>query len=91
MIESMCPFFIVSHVPRTVAFYADKLGFETSFQEPKQEPFLAVLQRDDASLITTPSVSFVVLPLVRPAGGAVDSLCTPFVPTLQKATARGEE
>jgi hypothetical protein len=34
MIESMCPFFIVRHVDGTIAFYADKLGFETSYKEP---------------------------------------------------------
>ena len=51
MLESMCPFFIVSHVPRTIAFYVDNLGFETSYQEPEEEPFLAVLRRDGASLI----------------------------------------
>jgi len=32
MIESMCPFFIVSHVSRTIAFYTDKLGFQPSYK-----------------------------------------------------------
>ena len=50
MIESMCPFFTVSHVPRTIAFYADKLGFQTSYKEPEQEPFFAIVDRDGASL-----------------------------------------
>lgn len=50
MIESMCPFFIVSYVPRSIAFYVDKLGFETCHREPEKEPFLAGLRRDGASL-----------------------------------------
>jgi catechol 2,3-dioxygenase-like lactoylglutathione lyase family enzyme len=49
----MCPFFIVSHVPKTIAFYVDKLGFETCHQESEglEQPFLAVFRRDGASLI----------------------------------------
>jgi catechol 2,3-dioxygenase-like lactoylglutathione lyase family enzyme len=50
MIESMCPFFIVSHVDRTIAFYTYKLGFETSYKEPDEEPFFAIVGRDGASL-----------------------------------------
>jgi catechol 2,3-dioxygenase-like lactoylglutathione lyase family enzyme len=50
MIESMCPFFIVSDVPRTMAFYADRLGFQTSYSEPEEEPFFAIVDRDGASL-----------------------------------------
>ena len=50
MIESMCPFFIVRHVDGTIAFYTDKLGFETSYKEPEEEPFFAIVGRDGASL-----------------------------------------
>ncbi len=50
MIESRCPFFIVSHVDRTIAFYTYKLGFETSYKEPDEEPFFATISRDGASL-----------------------------------------
>jgi catechol 2,3-dioxygenase-like lactoylglutathione lyase family enzyme len=49
-IESMCPFFIVGHVARTIAFYVDTLGFKTSYKEPAAEPFFAIVQRDGASL-----------------------------------------
>ena len=49
MIESMCPFFIVRHVDGTIAFYTDKLGFETSYKEPEEEPFFAIVGRDGAS------------------------------------------
>jgi catechol 2,3-dioxygenase-like lactoylglutathione lyase family enzyme len=46
----MCPFFIVSHVPDTIAFYAEKLGFETAFAQPRERPFFAIVQRDGAML-----------------------------------------
>ena len=50
IIERMCPFFIVSGVNQSIAFYRDRLGFETWFQEPDQEPFFAILGRDGAML-----------------------------------------
>jgi catechol 2,3-dioxygenase-like lactoylglutathione lyase family enzyme len=49
-LERMCPFFIVSGVDRTIAFYRDKLGFETQYQEPALEPFFAIVGRDAAML-----------------------------------------
>lgn len=49
-LEKMCPFFIVSGVDQTVAFYRDKLGFETWHQEPEREPFFAIIGRDGAML-----------------------------------------
>ncbi len=51
IIESMCPFFIVSHVEAIIAFYTDKLGFETWYKEPEEEPFFALIGRDGASLM----------------------------------------
>ena len=50
MIESMCPFFIVSRVDQTIAFYTDRLGFETRYKEPETDPFFAIVGRDAASL-----------------------------------------
>jgi catechol 2,3-dioxygenase-like lactoylglutathione lyase family enzyme len=50
MLERMCPFFIVSGVDQTIAFYRDKLGFETWHQEPEHEPFFAIVGRDGAML-----------------------------------------
>ncbi len=52
MLQRMCPFFIVSNVTQTVAFYRDKLGFETWHEEPKPDPFFAILGRDGAMLFT---------------------------------------
>ncbi len=48
---AISPFFIVSNVDRTIAFYRARLGFETTFQEPAQNPFFAVIRRDGAQLL----------------------------------------
>ncbi len=47
---AISPFFIVSNVDRTIAFYCEKLGFETTFQEPDRNPFFAIIRRDGAQL-----------------------------------------
>jgi len=44
------PFFIVSNVDQTIAFYCGKLGFETRFQEPKRDPFFAIIGRGNVQL-----------------------------------------
>jgi catechol 2,3-dioxygenase-like lactoylglutathione lyase family enzyme len=49
-LERMFPFFIVSSVDQTIAFYRDKLGFETWHQQPEREPFFAIVGRDGAML-----------------------------------------
>jgi len=49
-LEAISPFFIVGDVGRSVAFYRDRLGFETTFQEPSADPFFAILRRDGAQL-----------------------------------------
>jgi catechol 2,3-dioxygenase-like lactoylglutathione lyase family enzyme len=46
----MSPFFIVSNVDQSIAFYRDKLGFEERFREPAQDPFFAIVGRDLAQL-----------------------------------------
>jgi catechol 2,3-dioxygenase-like lactoylglutathione lyase family enzyme len=43
-------FFIVSNVDQTIAFYRDKLGFETRFQQPDRNPFFAIIGRDGAQI-----------------------------------------
>jgi catechol 2,3-dioxygenase-like lactoylglutathione lyase family enzyme len=49
-IHAISPSFIVSDVPQTVAFYGDKLGFETRLLEPDQGPFFAIIGRDGAQI-----------------------------------------
>ncbi len=47
---AMSPCFIVTDVNRTIAFYTGKLGFETRFLAPDQDPFFAIVGRDGAQL-----------------------------------------
>jgi catechol 2,3-dioxygenase-like lactoylglutathione lyase family enzyme len=49
-IEAIAPFFIVSNVDRTIAFYRDALGFETRFQQPDRDPFFAIIGRDEVQI-----------------------------------------
>ena len=49
-IESISPFFIVSDVPGSIAFYRDRLGFEVRFQEPADASFFALVGREGAML-----------------------------------------
>jgi catechol 2,3-dioxygenase-like lactoylglutathione lyase family enzyme len=48
--QAISPFFIVSNVERTIAFYRDELGFETRLLEPGQNPFFAIIGRDGAQI-----------------------------------------
>ncbi len=48
--RAISPFFIVSNVDQTIAFYRDKLGFETRWQQPERKPFSAILGRDGAQI-----------------------------------------
>jgi catechol 2,3-dioxygenase-like lactoylglutathione lyase family enzyme len=50
VLEKMCPFFIVSNVDRSIAFYRDRLGFQSWHQQPEGEPFFAIVGRDGAML-----------------------------------------
>jgi catechol 2,3-dioxygenase-like lactoylglutathione lyase family enzyme len=50
-IGMISPFLIVSDVDRTVAFYRDKLGFETRLREPADAPFFAITGRDGAQIL----------------------------------------
>ena len=48
---AISPFFIVGDVDETLAFYRDKLGFETRLREPDQSPFFGILGRDGAQIL----------------------------------------
>jgi catechol 2,3-dioxygenase-like lactoylglutathione lyase family enzyme len=60
--EAISPFFIVSNVDQTIAFYRDKLGFETRFQGPDQRPFFAIVGRDGAQLFVKSDKDVLPLP-----------------------------
>jgi catechol 2,3-dioxygenase-like lactoylglutathione lyase family enzyme len=49
-IDAISPSFIVSSIEQTIAFYRDKLGFETRLREPDPDPFFAIIGRDGAQI-----------------------------------------
>ena len=59
---AISPFFIVSNVGRTIAFYRGKLGFEATLQEPVQNPFFAIIRRDGAQLFLKSDQNVTPLP-----------------------------
>ena len=51
-ISGISPFFIVTHVPTSLAFYRDQLGFEITFQGPDPDDiFFGIVRRDGAMII----------------------------------------
>jgi catechol 2,3-dioxygenase-like lactoylglutathione lyase family enzyme len=44
------PSFIVSNLKASIAFYIDKLGFEVRFSGPDDDPFWAIVGRDNISI-----------------------------------------
>ena len=49
--QAISPFFIVSNVDQTIAFYCGKLGFETRLREPDPDPFFGIIGRDGAQIL----------------------------------------
>jgi catechol 2,3-dioxygenase-like lactoylglutathione lyase family enzyme len=45
------PFFIVSNIKDSVAFYVNKLGFEILYMGPEDDPFYAMVGRDHISIM----------------------------------------
>ena len=64
-LQGISPFFIVSNVDQTIAFYRDKLGFETRFKEPDLAPFFAIIGCDGAQILVKSDKD--VSPLPNPA------------------------
>jgi len=51
-IAGISPFFIVTHVPTSLAFYRDRLGFEITFQGPKPDDiFFGIVCRGGAQIL----------------------------------------
>ena len=51
-IYGISPFFIVNHVPSTLAFYRDRLGFEVTFQGPEPDDiFFGIVSRGGAQIL----------------------------------------
>jgi catechol 2,3-dioxygenase-like lactoylglutathione lyase family enzyme len=51
-ISAISPFFIVRHVPTSLAFYQGQLGFEITFQGPAPEDvFFGIVRRGGAQIL----------------------------------------
>jgi catechol 2,3-dioxygenase-like lactoylglutathione lyase family enzyme len=51
-VSAISPFFIVSHVPSSLAFYRDRLGFEITFQGPAPDDiFFGIVRRGGAQIL----------------------------------------
>lgn len=50
-LNSIFPFFIVGHLQPSVAFYVDKLGFQVQHMGPPEDPFWAIVGRDNISIM----------------------------------------
>src|SRR2546421_11171916 len=61
-ISGISPFFIVSHVPSSLAFYRDRLGFEIAFQGPTPDDIFFGIVRRGAAMIMLKSVGVEPMP-----------------------------
>jgi catechol 2,3-dioxygenase-like lactoylglutathione lyase family enzyme len=51
-IAGISPFFIVNHVPTSLSFYRDQLGFEITFQGPAPDDiFFGIVSRGGAQIL----------------------------------------
>ena len=51
-ISGISPLFIVTHVPKTLSFYRDMLGFEVTFRGPSpDDEFFGIVRRDGAMIM----------------------------------------
>ena len=51
-VAAISPFFIVRHVPTSLAFYRDRLGFDITFQGPSPEDvFFGIVRRGGAQIL----------------------------------------
>jgi len=51
-ISGISPFFIVRHVPSSLSFYRDRLGFEITFQGPAPDDiFFGIVRRGGAQIL----------------------------------------
>jgi catechol 2,3-dioxygenase-like lactoylglutathione lyase family enzyme len=51
-ISGISPFFIVTHVPTSLAFYRDQLGFEIAYEGPEPDDiFFGIVRRGRAQIL----------------------------------------
>jgi uncharacterized glyoxalase superfamily protein PhnB len=61
-ISAISPCFIVDRVDVTIAFYRDRLGFETRFRAPDEDAFFAIIGRDGAQIFIKSDMAVQPLP-----------------------------
>ena len=50
-LERIYPFFIVKNLAKSIDFYNQKLGFETDLLIPEDDPFFAIVSRDNVRIL----------------------------------------
>ena len=50
-LERIYPFFIVKNLAASIEFYNQKLGFETDLLIPEDDPFFAIVSRDNVRIL----------------------------------------
>lgn len=73
-INAIAPFFIAGDVPRSIAFYRDRLGFALTHAEGTPVPFLALVQRDGAMLFLKSQTGVEPVPNRAPSTAALGRL-----------------
>ena len=61
-LATIAPSFIAAHVPTTIAFYRDYLGFEIEYRDPEDDPFFAILRRDSVMIFFKAHESLLPMP-----------------------------
>jgi len=69
-ISGISPFFIVSHVPSSLSFYRDRLGFEITFQGPAPDDIFFGIVRRGGAMIMLKDVGVDPLPNYKREPGA---------------------
>jgi catechol 2,3-dioxygenase-like lactoylglutathione lyase family enzyme len=59
---AISPCFIVSNVVQTIAFYSERLGFETRFLAPDQDPFFGIIGRGGVQIFVKADKDVAPLP-----------------------------
>jgi catechol 2,3-dioxygenase-like lactoylglutathione lyase family enzyme len=63
--SAISPFFFVSNVEHSIAFYRDQLGFATRWQQPNRDPWSALIGRDGAQIFIESEKGVAPLPNPR--------------------------
>ena len=50
-LEGIYPFFIVENLAASIAFYNQKLGFETDLLIPEEDPFFGIVSRNNVRIL----------------------------------------